>query len=167
MSATAPTVSVVTPFYNTGTFLAQCIRSVLAQTFQDFEYILVDNQSTDDGGRIAAEFAAQHDQIKLIRTPRFLSQVDNFNFALRQISPESTYCKMVLADDWLYPQCLADMVALADAHRDARTRELLHALRHDALECRAFGRAIGFLRARDRPEPTWWMERSSSGTTPR
>ena len=109
-------MSVVTPFYNTGEYLERCIETVLGQTFHDFEYILVDNQSTDDGGRIAANYAAKDDRIKLITTPRFFSQVDNFNFALRQISPASAFCKMVLADDWLYPQCLAEMVALAEAH---------------------------------------------------
>ena len=43
-----------------------------------------------------------------------LPQIANFNFALRQISPGSRYCKMVLADDWIYPSCIAEMVALAE-----------------------------------------------------
>src|SRR5207344_1432652 len=54
--------------------------------------------------------------IRLLSPPQFLSQCANFNFALAQMSPYSTYCKMVLADDWLYPQCLAEMVAVADAN---------------------------------------------------
>jgi glycosyltransferase involved in cell wall biosynthesis len=112
----APLVSVVTPFYNTAEYLEQCIRSVLGQTLVDFEYILVDNCSTDGGGEIARRFAAIDDRIRVISPPTFLSQCDNFNFALNQISPGSTYCKMVLADDWIYPQCLAEMVALADEH---------------------------------------------------
>ena len=114
----SPIVSVVTPFYNTAEYLEQCIESVLGQTFDDFEYVLVDNHSTDGGGAIAASYANKDERIRLFSPPEFLSQCDNFNFGLRQISPASAYCKMVLADDWLYPQCLAEMVALAEANPD-------------------------------------------------
>ena len=48
--ATAARVSVVTPFYNTAPYLAECIESVLAQSHGDFEYVLVDNHSDDGGG---------------------------------------------------------------------------------------------------------------------
>ena len=109
-----PTVSVVTPFYNTGEFLEECIQSVLAQTFEEFEYILVDNHSTDDGREIAASYAKKDERIRLMSPPEFLSQSANFNFALAQVSETSSYCKMVLADDWLYPQCLTEMVPLAE-----------------------------------------------------
>ena len=49
-------ISVVTPFYNTAPYLAQCIESVLAQTHRNFEYVLVDNQSTDGSAEIAASY---------------------------------------------------------------------------------------------------------------
>ena len=42
-----PLVSVITPFYNTGQYIGECIESVLAQTYSHWEYILVNNQSTD------------------------------------------------------------------------------------------------------------------------
>lgn len=112
----APRVSVVTPFYNTAQYLAECIESVLGQTFRDFEYILVDNQSTDGGGAIADDYARRDSRIRVVRTPSFFSQVQNYNFALRQISRASRYVKMVQADDWLFPPCLQEMVALADQH---------------------------------------------------
>ena len=116
MRRASPVVSVVTPFHDTGEFLEECIESVLAQSFEDFEYILVDNHSTDEGPRIATHYAQADERIRLVSPSSLLSQGDNFNFALRQISSDSTYCKMVLADDWLYPQCIAEMVALADAN---------------------------------------------------
>jgi glycosyltransferase involved in cell wall biosynthesis len=108
-------VSVVTPFHNTEAYLAECIESVLSQSLENFEYILVDNQSTDRSGVIASEYAGKDRRIRLLRTERLLPQVPNYNFALEQIAPTSAYCKMVQADDWLFPRCLTEMVALAEA----------------------------------------------------
>ena len=112
-----PLVSVVTPFYNTREFLAECIESVLHQTYTNWEYILVDNCSTDGSTEIAKRYASQYpNTIRLIHTSSFLSQVENYNFALSRISPDSKYCKMVQADDWIFPECLRSMVELAEAH---------------------------------------------------
>lgn len=112
-----PLVSVVTPFYNTRDFLAECIESVLRQTYPNWEYILVDNRSTDGSSDIAKHYAARFpDVIRLISTNSFLSQVQNYNFALSCISPDSKYCKMVQADDWIFPDCLRSMMELAEAH---------------------------------------------------
>jgi glycosyltransferase involved in cell wall biosynthesis len=111
-----PTVSVITPFFNTEAYLAECIDSVLGQSYGDFEYVLVDNQSTDGSSAIAASYASRDPRIRLIRTPKFFTQVQNYNFALEQMSPRATYCKIVQADDWIFPRCLEEMVALAAAH---------------------------------------------------
>ena len=112
-----PLVSVVTPFYNTQDYLAECIESVLRQTYQNWEYILVDNCSTDGSSDIASQYAARFPgQIRLFHTESFLSQMQNYNFALSLISPHSKYCKMVQADDWIFPECLRSMVELAEAH---------------------------------------------------
>lgn len=107
-------VSVVTPIYNTADYLGECIESVLKQSFVDWEYILVDNQSTDGSGDIARRFAAQDPRIRVLTSPRFLSQTENYNFTLEQISDQSEYCKMVQADDWIFPDCLKRMVEAGD-----------------------------------------------------
>lgn len=112
-----PSVNVVTPFYNTRDFLPECIESVLRQTYDNWEYLLVDNGSTDGSDKIAAHYASRFpDKIRLIHTDSFLSQVQNYNFALSHISPESKYCKMVQADDWIFPDCLRAMVEVAEAY---------------------------------------------------
>ena len=73
-----PLVSFVTPFFNTREYLAECIESVLRQTYQDWEYILVDNQSKDGSNEIAKSYASRFpEKIRLIRTEKFLTQVQN------------------------------------------------------------------------------------------
>lgn len=103
-------ISVVTPFYNTEQYLAQCIESVLGQTHAEFEYLLVDNCSTDRSGEIANAYAARDSRIRLIRRADHLPQVQNYNQALDAISGESKYCKLVQADDYVFPDCLRLMV---------------------------------------------------------
>jgi len=108
-----PRVSVVTPFHNTAAYLQQCIESVLNQTYGEFEYILVNNASTDGSREIALRYAQVDSRIRLIDTPQLFSQVQNYNFALSQIAPESEYTKLVQADDWIYPECLESMLEVA------------------------------------------------------
>jgi len=115
-AADPPLVSIVTPFYNTEQYIAECIESVLAQTYRNWEYILVNNQSTDASRRIAERYTFGDSRIRLLDTPKHFGQIENFNAALKHISPESRYCKVVLADDWLFPECIERMVALAESH---------------------------------------------------
>ena len=114
--AAQPLVSVITPVYNTGEYLEQAITSVLAQTYSNFEYIICNNHSTDQTARIAAEYASRDPRIRVVQPPTFLPQAQNFNFALQQIAAESRYCKMILADDRLLPNCLTEMVAVGEAN---------------------------------------------------
>jgi glycosyltransferase involved in cell wall biosynthesis len=98
-----PFVTVVTPFYNTREFLAECIESVVGQTYENWEYILIDNQSTDGSTEIAEYYASRFpNKIRIIHTNSFLSQVQNYNFAFSHVSSTSKYCKMVQADDWIF-----------------------------------------------------------------
>lgn len=111
-----PVVSVVTPFHDTAEYLAECIESVLAQSFRDFEYVLLDNSSTDGSRAIAERYAAADRRIRIESTTALLPQVPNYNRALTLISNHSRYVKIVQADDAIYPHCLEDMVAFAEAH---------------------------------------------------
>ena len=111
---TKPLVSVVTPVYNGAAYLEHCIRSVLAQHYQHWEYIIVDNCSSDRTPQIADAHADRDPRIRVYRTDAVLPIMKNWNHALRQLSPESKYCKVVHADDWLFPQCLTQMVEVAE-----------------------------------------------------
>jgi glycosyltransferase involved in cell wall biosynthesis len=109
-----PLVSVVTPVHNTAAYLAECIESVLAQTYPRFEYIVVDNCSTDGSREIAKHYAARDQRIRVFENTELLPAADNFNHALGFISPRSRYTKMILSDDWLYPECLERMVRVGE-----------------------------------------------------
>jgi glycosyltransferase involved in cell wall biosynthesis len=111
-----PLVSIITPFYNAQPYLAECIESVLTQTYPNWEYILVNNQSTDTSRSIAEHYVAMDGRLRLVDTPRHLCQIESCEGALRHMSPESRYCKMVLADDWIFPGCVERMVEVAEAN---------------------------------------------------
>lgn len=115
MNFQAPFVTVVTPFYNTGEFLAECIESVLAQSYENWEYVLLNNCSTDRSVEVAEHYAKLHpEKIRLEHNEKLLPQVQNYNRALTFVSPKSKYCKFVQADDWMYPQCIELMVEVAE-----------------------------------------------------
>jgi glycosyltransferase involved in cell wall biosynthesis len=108
-----PLTSVVTPVYNGEDYLAECIESVLAQTYENWEYVIGDNASTDRTLEIARSYAERDARIRVHHWDTFENVITNFNRTLTLVSRESAYCKFVLADDWLYPDCLEKMVALA------------------------------------------------------
>ena len=116
MTAAAPLVSVLTPVYNGEQYLAACIDSVRAQTYSTWEYVVVDNASTDRTREIAERYAARDPRIRVVSNPRLVGVIENHNIAFRQASAASAYCKVVHADDLLFPECLAAMVELAEAH---------------------------------------------------
>ena len=115
-STPPPLVSVLTPVYNGEATLRECIESVLAQTYRHWDYTIVNNASTDRTLDIAREYAARDRRIRVHDNETFARVIANHNIAFRQVSPDSKYCKVVAADDWLFPECLEKMVGLAEAN---------------------------------------------------
>ena len=62
-------ISVIVPVYNVEKFIEKCINSILAQTYKDFELILVDDGSSDKSGEICDSFSAQHPNVHTIHQP--------------------------------------------------------------------------------------------------
>jgi glycosyltransferase involved in cell wall biosynthesis len=112
--ASQPLVSIVTPVHNESAYLAECIESVLAQTYENWDYTIVDNCSTDGSAEIARTYAAKDQRIHVHENRQFLPAIANHNLAVSKISPSSEYCKVVLGDDWIFPECLQRMVGLAE-----------------------------------------------------
>lgn len=114
MGAT-PLVSVCIPVYNTERFIAEALHSVLGQTFQDFEVVIVDNASTDSTPEILATFVDP--RIRLFRNEQNIGAAGNFNRALSLA--RGRYTKLLCADDLLYSTCLEKQVAILEADNDA------------------------------------------------
>lgn len=79
-----PTISIGLPVYNGENFLEHALRSLQAQTFEDFEVVISDNASTDGTGDIAAGIAAEDARFRYLRNERNLGANPNYNrtFAL-------------------------------------------------------------------------------------
>lgn len=111
-----PLVTIITPVYNGEMYLSECIESVLAQTYRNWEYVIIDNCSTDGTRAIAAAFAARDPRVRVHDNPVLVTAMQNHDIGFRLVPAHSRYCKVVHADDWLFPECLSRMVALAERH---------------------------------------------------
>ncbi len=117
MADTPSAVSVVTPVYNGGQYISECIESVLRQTYADFQYVIADNASTDDTLAIAQSYEERDPRIRVVGFDEHLSNhIANWNRALSLVHADARYVKVVHADDWLFDECIARMVDHADRH---------------------------------------------------
>jgi glycosyltransferase involved in cell wall biosynthesis len=107
---TSPAVSVCIPVYRGEQFLAETIRSVLEQTYRDFELVILDNASPDDTGRIARSF--RDGRIRVETNSTVLPQPQNWRHAVELC--RAPLIKLVCADDLLHPRCLELQAILMD-----------------------------------------------------
>lgn len=92
-------VSVLVPVFNGETHLAECLESILAQDFDDFELLISDDGSTDNSARIIRQFAAHDPRIRWWKNPRNAGLTANTNCCIRQARGQ--YLKFVHQDDKL------------------------------------------------------------------
>jgi hypothetical protein len=110
-----PTVSVIMSHCNGVAFLARAVESVLAQTYRDFEFIIIDDGSTDASPQRLRELAARDARIKLVvRENRGLTKTLNEGVRLAT----GQYLARMDSDDVSYPDRFAKQVAYLDAHPD-------------------------------------------------
>jgi glycosyltransferase involved in cell wall biosynthesis len=114
-----PLVTVLTPVYNGDKYLAECIESVLNQTYQNFEYIVVNNCSKDATLAVAQEYAKKDKRVRIHDNTDFVPVIANHNIAFNLMSSEAKYCKMVSGDDFIFPTCIEKMVEFAEANPTA------------------------------------------------
>ena len=98
-----PQISVIVPVYNVEKYLPRCIDSILAQTFTDFELILVDDGSPDRCGEICDEYAARDSRIKVFH------QINRGQAAARNTGVRQSVGEWICftdSDDMIHPQLL-------------------------------------------------------------
>ncbi|MGI9205086.1 MAG: glycosyltransferase family 2 protein [Woeseiaceae bacterium] len=118
MIVDSSSVAVITPVFNGEPFLQECIDSVLNQTHRNIQYYIVDNCSTDRSLEIAELAAAADDRVTVLRSTDHVGVIQNWNRSLNFLDKQSKYIKFVHADDWLYPDCIARMVEVADSNEN-------------------------------------------------
>jgi len=106
-----PLFSIIMPVYNREQELRQSIRSVLQQTFADFELILVDDASTDRTAEVAGQLAAADPRIQLIRLPENTGPGPARNAGIRVA--RGTYLRFCDSDDYLPPGSLEALASKA------------------------------------------------------
>ncbi len=112
----SPKVSVCIPTYNHAQFIEDAIGSVLVQTFDDYELIVIDNCSTDNTQEIVVPYLSRNPRIKYVRNDRNIGLGRNLNRCLNLATGK--YVKILLADDVLEPACLEKSVKALDDHPD-------------------------------------------------
>lgn len=107
-------VSFILPIYNVEKYLSECVESILAQTYSDFEMLLVDDGSPDNCPALCDEWARKDSRIKALHKPNGgLSDARNYGLGHAQ----GDYVVFVDSDDfWVEKDCLERLMNVVDAH---------------------------------------------------
>ena len=97
-----PKISVIMAVYNSEKFLNESINSILNQTFKDFEFIIINDCSTDNSLKIIKEFIKKDNRIKLINNERNLGAAGTRNEGLK--IAKGKYIAILDSDDISYTQ---------------------------------------------------------------
>ncbi|MFC1648703.1 glycosyltransferase family 2 protein [Nanoarchaeota archaeon] len=112
MHRKTPRVSIGLPVYNGEKYLRNAIKSVLSQTYKDFELIISDNASTDKTQKICQEYAKKDKRIRYVRQETNVGAAENFNITFHLARGE--YFKWVAHDDGMAPTFLKKCVEALD-----------------------------------------------------
>jgi glycosyltransferase involved in cell wall biosynthesis len=112
-----PTLSVVMPVHNAAPFLASSIESILHQTYRDFEFVILDDASTDGSAEILREWARRDTRIRLIESRTRLGITGSANCVVWEA--RTATCARMDADDVSRPDRLAAQWAVLEARPEA------------------------------------------------
>lgn len=113
----SPKISIGMPVYNGDNYLERAIRTVLEQTFRDFELIICDNDSSDKTQGICERFANEDQRVRYIRHLENIGAAANFRYSFHESKGE--YFKWAAHDDTFAPTYLEKTCAALDEAPDA------------------------------------------------
>ncbi len=111
-----PLVSVIMPVYNAKQYVKQAIESILRQTYEKFEFIIVDDASSDSTSKILKGFRKKDKRITLLRNRQNLGVSRSLNKAVTKASGK--YTIRMDADDWSYPDRFELQIELMEKNPD-------------------------------------------------
>lgn len=111
-----PLVSVYTPNYNHSRFLDQCVQSVLAQTYPNIEYVILDNQSEDESIATALKYAPKG--VRVCRNPLNLFNTSYDILYSELTNRNSEYLMLLPADDYIEPTFVEKCVRLMEEYHN-------------------------------------------------
>jgi glycosyltransferase involved in cell wall biosynthesis len=111
---TPPIASVCIPLFQKADYIGRTIDSVLAQTFTDFELVVLDNASTDGSSAVVDGY--DDSRVRVVRHTATVPMIENFNAAVA--ATRAPLVKVLNADDLIEPEALARQVAVMDAEPD-------------------------------------------------
>jgi len=114
MQKKTPKVSVLMPAYNAEKYIAESIESILNQTFTDFEFVIINDGSTDNTAEIVEKYAVQDKRIKFVNNKKNQGLIAVLNQGLDLCAGE--YIARFDSDDISRPTRLEKQVAYMDAH---------------------------------------------------
>ena len=110
-------ISIIVPVYKVEKYIHRCVDSILAQTFTDFELILVDDGSPDNCGIICDEYALKDNRIHVIHKENGgLSDARNAGIDWAFENSNSEWITFIDSDDWVHPKCLEALVRAAQIY---------------------------------------------------
>lgn len=113
-----PEISVIVPVYKVEKFLHRCVDSLLCQSFESFELILVDDGSPDHSGAICDTYAEKDPRIHVIHQKNGgLSAARNTGIDFVMANSNSHWLAFVDSDDWVHPDFLKRLYSVAEIGR--------------------------------------------------
>lgn len=109
-------ISVIMPVYNAEKYIVEATESILEQTYTNFEFIIIDDCSTDDSYNILQKFAAKDGRIKLFRNDKNYKQAYSRNIGIKHSCGK--YIVFMDADDIALPERLMKQVEFMESHSD-------------------------------------------------
>jgi glycosyltransferase involved in cell wall biosynthesis len=111
-------ISIISPVYNTEKLLPRCLDSILSQTFQDFDVVLVNDGSKDDSGKICEAYAQADNRIHVIHQKNSgVSAARNAALDWVMEHSDSQWILFVDSDDWVHPQILETLLQLVQTYQ--------------------------------------------------